>query len=297
MASPQPYIVPAKIRVSTARGQPPPPWESSPASFQIRCFGAFSMMIQGRSIDLSVLRPRIRRLLRLLAFRAGRPVHREVLTEALWPGADPRTGGRNLHVAVSTLRRVLEPDLPKGATSSLICRDGETYRLCLPQDAFVDIVEFDRWLASARAALDRNDMAEALREFRHAMALYEDDLLPEEGPAEWIVGERDRRRMGVSELSGTLAEGLIGAGEPEEAAWVCRRGIQVDRYHDGLWRSLVRACELAGQPAASARARGDYRALLLDLGLPAPSNAPTDVDVLPGSPHVGPSQADPPEGG
>lgn len=237
------------------------------------------MTIQGRAIDLAVLRPRIRRLLRLLAFRAGRPVHREVLTEALWPGADPATGGRNLHVAVSTLRHVLEADLPGGTARSLIRREGETYMLCLPEDAIVDVVEFDGRLAAAQAAADRNDVTEALHQFRRALALYEADLLPEEGPSDWIVRERDRRRLDVSELAGILAEALLTAGEPSEAAWVCRRGIHVDRYHDALWRTLAQACELAGDQAASVRARHDYRALLLELGILASPIALTGEDV------------------
>jgi DNA-binding SARP family transcriptional activator len=251
------------------------PSEGPPAT-SIRCLGAFSMTVQGRTIDLTAVRPRIRRLLRLLAFKAGRPVHREVLTEVLWPGMDPVLAGRNLHVAVSTLRHVLEPDLPKGAASSLVVRDGETYRLSLPQDAFVDVVELDARLEATRAALDRTDPGEALQEARRALVLFDGDILPEEGPSEWIVAERDRRRLEITDLAGALAEALIDVGRPDEAAWMCRRGIQVDRYHDVLWRTLSRACELAGDLAASARARRDYQALLLELGIPAPSAAPAD---------------------
>jgi DNA-binding SARP family transcriptional activator len=266
--------------------EPPSATQAPASSFHVRCFGQFSMTIEGRTADLSSLRPRIRRLLRLLAFNAGGPVHREVLTEALWPGADPETGGRNLHVAVSTLRRVFEPDLPKGSANSLIFREGETYRLALPDDAFVDVVEFDDRLTTARAALAAKDTDGALTEFRRAMAFYVGDLLPEEGPAEWIVGERERRRLDVSELAGALAEALLVAGEPGEASWVCRRGLQVDRYHDALWRTLVRACDQAGDPAASARARRDYQALLLELGLPPSSNGSSNTDVLPESSPV-----------
>lgn len=268
MAYPQPYVVPARTSLL--------PPEGPSATFQIQCFGPFSMTIRGRAIDMGALRPRIRRLLRVLAFGAGRPVHREVLTEVLWPGTDPVTGSRNLHVAVSTLRRVLDAHLPKGTARGLICREEETYRLCLPADAFVDVMEFDGRLAAARAALDRKDSSGALAEFRRAMALNQADLLPEEGPAEWIVRERDRRRLDFSEIAGALADALLAEAEATEAAWVCRRGLQVDRYHDGLWRSLVRACEVAGDLAAMAKASHDYQALLHELGIVSPSSATAD---------------------
>jgi DNA-binding SARP family transcriptional activator len=270
LASPQTNAMPARIAIL--------PFEDPPATV-IRCLGTFSITIQGRAIDPATLRPRIGRLLRLLAFNAGHPVHREVLTEALWPGTDPAAAARNLHVAVSTLRRVLETDLPRGSAGSLVAREGDSYRLCLPEDAFVDIRELDAGLDATRAALDRSDVSEALREFRRALALYVADILPDEGPSEWIVGERERRRLEITELARDLADALIHAGWPTEASWVCRRGILVDRYHDPLWRSLVRACELAGDLAASARARLDYQALLLELGI-LPSVGPADQDAL-----------------
>ena len=270
MASPQTNARPARITIL--------PVEDLPATV-IRCLGTFSITIGGRAIDLGALRPRIGRLLRILAFNAGHPVHREVLTEALWPGIDPAAAGRNLHVAVSTLRRVLETDLPRASAGSLVSREGDSYRLCLPGDAFVDIRELDAGLAATRAALVRRDISEALREFRRALALYVGDILPDEGPSEWIVGERERRRLEITEVAGSLADALIHAGWPTEASWVCRRGILVDRYHDPLWRTLARACELAGDLAASARARLDYQALLLELGIP-PSVGPADQDGL-----------------
>jgi DNA-binding SARP family transcriptional activator len=270
LASPQTNAMPTRISVL--------PSEDPPATV-IQCLGTFSITIQGRAIDLATLRPRIGRLLRILAFNAGHPVHREVLTEALWPGIDPAAAGRNLHVAVSTLRRVLETDLPRGSASSLVSREGDSYRLWLPEDAFVDIRELDAALAASRAALDQRDVSEALGEFRRALALYGGDILPDEGPSDWIVRERDRRRLEITELAGSLADALIHAGWPAEASWVCRRGILVDRYHDPLWRSLARAYELAGDLAASARARLDYQALLLELGI-LPSVGPAEQDAL-----------------
>jgi hypothetical protein len=74
----------------------------------------------------------------------------------------------------------------------------------------------------------------------------------------------------------------LGAGTLE--AWArsaqARRALQVDRYHDALWRTLVRACDQAGDPAASARARRDYEALLLELGLPPSTNGSSEGHVL-----------------
>ena len=97
------------------------------ASISIQLFGGFVMMIDGRPIDLSALKPRPRAVLRLLALDAGRPVHREVLTAAFWPEADPETAARNLHVALSGLRRALDGDTER--------RPARPRRRCLPVGA------------------------------------------------------------------------------------------------------------------------------------------------------------------
>ncbi len=81
---------------------------------EIRCFGSFAFSVAGRPIDLAALKPRPRAVLRLLALHAGRPVHREVIQDALWRDADPETGARSLHVALSALRRELEPAAGRG---------------------------------------------------------------------------------------------------------------------------------------------------------------------------------------
>src|SRR5262245_37773777 len=99
--------------------------ESGP-SLLVRCFGGFRMQLNGRDLDCSGVRPRASTLLRFLALHAGRPVHREGILDALWPNLDRAAGIRNLQVAVSTLRVLLEPDVPRGA-SRLIRREGASY--------------------------------------------------------------------------------------------------------------------------------------------------------------------------
>ena len=73
----------------------------------------------------------------MLALHAGRPVHRELLVDAMWPQLDSTAGTHNLHVAVSSLRSVLEPGVPRGA-SRLLPRDGDRYVLALPEGSASD---------------------------------------------------------------------------------------------------------------------------------------------------------------
>ena len=74
----------------------------------VTCLGGFELTVNGRAVDLSVLRPRARSVLHLLATHAPRPVHRDVLCAALWSDNDAESALRSLQVAVSSVRKQLE---------------------------------------------------------------------------------------------------------------------------------------------------------------------------------------------
>ncbi len=241
-------------------------------SLSIRCFGGFSIAIQGRPVDLTAIKPRARAVLRLLAVHAGNPVHREVLQTAFWPDADAETGARNLHVAVSSLRSWLEPGVGRGG-SSLLLREGDAYRLAIQPDAEVDLVQFSKALAAARVARLRGGVDAVSANFQQALDLYAGELLPEDGPAEWAIEPRERFRAGALEAAQGLAELLLKQGDPAAAANACATGLWVDRLHDPLWKLLIQARERAGDPGAASRARRDYKRVLEELGLAASSRA------------------------
>jgi DNA-binding SARP family transcriptional activator len=241
-------------------------------SLSIRCFSGFSIVIKGRPVDLTTIKPRARAVLRLLAVHAGNPVHREVLQTAFWPDADAETGARNLHVAVSSLRSWLEPGVGRGG-SSLLLREGDAYRLAIQPDAEVDLVQFSKALAAARVARLRGGVDAVITHFQQALDLYAGELLPEDGPAEWVIEPRERFRAGALEAAQGLAELHLKQGDPAAAANACATGLWVDRLHDPLWKLLIQARERAGDPGAASRARRDYARVLEELGLTASTRA------------------------
>jgi len=268
-------VLPAPIRISAGRAgaddrpaaTPVVPGTSAPPSLDLRLFGAFTMTVDGRPVDLQHLKPRPRAVLRFLALNAGRPVHREVLQETFWPEADPETGARNLHVALSQLRKELAPRAGRGACELLV-RDGDAYRLALPDGARIDLVDFERAVTEARTIRARGATAIAIDAFRAALDAYGGELLPEDGPAEWAVARRERARSEAVEAARALAELLLD-GDPEGAAEACSAGLAFDSHHDPLWRLLVEARERAGDQAAATSARSGYARMLAELGVPA----------------------------
>ncbi len=240
---------------------------AGPGTIRVRAFGGFGLEVDGRRVSLDGAKPRVRALLRLLAMRGGAPVHRDVIQEALWPEADAAAGSRSLHVAVSALRRLLD-DVAAPYGGRLVARDGDAYRLDVPPEE-IDVRAFDRAIAEGRAARARNQGSAAA--FGRALELYAGDLLPEDGPADWVQDDRDRYRLQVLEACQALAEEALLGGDYSEAVRACRFGLAVDRYQDALWRVLIEARDRAGDAGAAARDRQEYALVLEGLGVKGPA--------------------------
>src|SRR5205085_2486860 len=99
----------------------------------------------------------------------------------------------------------LEPGIARG-DFQLIVRDDEAYRLNLPPHSWADVAEFDRSLLAGRAERAKGRCEQAILSFQRVLDIYVGDLLPEEGPAEWLVEERELRRAQASGAARELAE-------------------------------------------------------------------------------------------
>ena len=232
---------------------------------RIRTLGGFALDVDGRRILLDGAKPRVRSLLRLLAMYGGAAVHREVIQEALWPDADAGAGARSLHVALSALRRQLD-EVASPVGGALVAREGDAYRLDVSADA-VDVGRFDRAVAEGRAARARGEVAAGA--YALAVELYGGDLLPEEGPADWIVARREHYREAAVEAAEGLATESMLVADYATAVRACRLGLEIDRYQDSLWRILIEARDRAGDASAATRDRREYAAILEGLGVGA----------------------------
>lgn len=274
-----------------ATSGPSAPSPSEPSSrpgrvLTVRCFGELQLLVDGQAPDLSGIRPRARTVLRFLAVHAGRPVHRELIADALWGELDPAAAMHNLQVSVSSLRAALEPGVP-GRQSRLVVRDGESYMLALGPGSTSDVVEVDEALAAAARAARRRDVTGQRAALAAALGAYTGDVLPEEGPADWLVPTRERYRTRVAEAAALLAELALAAGDHAEAVWAAQRSVDIDEYRDDAWRTLVAALRAAGEPAAAERAARSYSQVLRELGLA------DDLSPAPGAPPP-PARREPP---
>ena len=104
-------------------------------------------------------------------------------------------------------------------------------------------------------------------DFAMALLLYRGDLLPQDGPAEWAVERREHFRREAVEAATIVADDAYAAGDLDEAIRVCRRGLELDRFHDPLWRVPIAARDQAGDSGSASRERREYASILEGLGL------------------------------
>lgn len=193
-------------------------------------------------------------LLAFLAFHLDDPHSREVLTEMLWPDADPEAAGNRFRVTLSSLRGVLEPD---GVTpGSVLIADRTTVQLS-PAAVATDVQHFKRALTEASA------VSGELREecFTRACTLYGGDLLNGHID-EWVIPERERlARERIEALCGlsTVREEM---GDLDGAIDACIKAISADGLLEPIHQRLMTLYLAKGDTTSALRRYRDLRRLI-----------------------------------
>jgi DNA-binding SARP family transcriptional activator len=238
----------------------------------LTCFAGFRLEAvasdgaERHLVDVDDVRPRARALLRYLAVHLGTDVHRERLVDALWPGVPLAAGTRSLQVAVSSLRKAIQAAGLDAA--AVLRRHADAYRLELPEGSTADLRDLQTEITLADAARAEGDVTAAVRHREIALALYTGELLPEDGPSEWVLDERERLRLLATTAATALAQDLRALGRLQEAIAAAHRVVQIDPWSDLGWRLLSELYDEAGDPGTATRCRRRHQQVARELVLP-----------------------------
>ncbi len=187
----------------------------------------------------------------------------EAWATALWP--DRLMAPSSLHSTASVARRSLGQSA--GGADHLPRSHG---RLALADtvgsdwDQFVELMEsdqLDRWHAAL--TLVRGRLFDGLRS------------------SDWPIleGIAPAIESAVVDLSGRLAGAYLQQGEASAAEWAARRGLVVSPYDERLYRMLMRASDLGGNPAGVDAVMSELLTLVADGIEPMDAVHPATMDL------------------
>lgn len=218
--------------------------QPSPAhSVTVQFLGAFSIRVDGVPIE-RWRAGKARELFQYLLVRRGRPVPQSVLNEVLWPASGMRAQSSSLKVAVHALRQILPlPPSPveerqDRTPSSLALLTHEVGYVLEAERVWIDFEEFEDAIDSARAAELRDDPAEALRLYRHAVELYGGDFLVGEAPT-WVYERREWLRDLMLQALEWLAAAALQNEDYGSAITWSRRMLEIESYQEETYRRLI----------------------------------------------------------
>jgi DNA-binding SARP family transcriptional activator len=222
-------------------------------------------------------RPIDARLVRFLLVHLDEPVVEDLIFEALWPGLAAASARRSLQVAVSRVRRLLDP--PK-SEESIIQSVDRTYRVALGKADAVDAEEFR---AAAEAALAERGEGRLLL-LERARSRWGGEPLPEERYSDWATPFCERLADRHVAVLTAMIEVYLGEGAHADAADAARDLVDLDPLNEEGHRALMTSYARSGRRGHALRQYLECRRSLIDqLGIePAEETTRLQARILAG---------------
>jgi DNA-binding SARP family transcriptional activator/WD40 repeat protein len=227
--------------------------------------------------------PRDRVVLSALVVRAGSPITKDALADALWGDEVPATWTKVVQGCIVRLRKVLGPAAIESGPSG--------YRLTLSEDE-LDHRTFERLLERAREALAAGDPARSSFLVQEALDLWRGPALgdlEEWGPGRVEAGRLEGLRMDAEEV---WVEAAIAAGHSQAVLERARVLVAETPFRERRWALLATALYHAGrQPEALDALKRARSRLVGELGLdPGPELERLEQLLLQQDPSLSPPE-------
>ncbi|MBN2027434.1 MAG: winged helix-turn-helix domain-containing protein [Actinobacteria bacterium] len=209
----------------------------------------------------------------LAAHHARGPVQRDVIMDLLWPDMDPEKASKNLNVALSTIRKTLDPDADWGDSRYLVT-SGNSLALEPGEGGWIDIELFRDKVEEALAAREAGDSRIFLQRCLEAEALYGGDFLAEDPYEDWCLPIREALSKAYVDLLRDIADEYIAAGAQDRALAYTEKALAEDPGREDLYRSAMMIHASRGDRAGVEKAFESCRMYLRD-SLDVPPSAET----------------------
>lgn len=255
-----------------------PATSCSPA---IRTFGGMGVEVDGAPVSIGG--PRQRRLLALLAIRAGSVVSIDWIADYLWSDNDrPDVPATALRTYVSRLRTAF-PDVMQ----DWIETDQGDYRLNAPVGA-VEHRQFSLLRAEATRARDLDDPLAALGYLDAALVLWRGAPFRELEDLDWARTEIEQLDLDRLEMLEERWEAALALGRHTQITGELAVFTAEHHLRDRATRQYALALHRSGRTVEALRVVADHRKMLVDVSGLDPSPAIVDLEsaLLSGDPSL-----------
>lgn len=210
-----------------------------PKPLKVITFGSLEVWVGAKMVDARILRQRrAGELLALLLSSPGCSLSADNVTEALCPEKDPQAAMDFYHHAISSLRRILEPDL---SDRRFPCRylevSEEHVTLILPPGSKIDFIEFQHHIQD--------------RQWEQALSIYQGEFLPLIRYAEWTLPLRQHFADQYEQALLARAAECLSAGDAPACLTLARRVLLHNDWQEQAVALGMRAALALGDRASA----------------------------------------------
>jgi DNA-binding SARP family transcriptional activator len=227
-------------------GKMPPP------ALRVHCLGEFRVYRGDFEIPSGKWKSKTAKMLFkfLLSKRTRGYLTKDILMELLWPEEDPQKTANRLRVALTSLRKTLEPEIPRGAPSSYLLREGDSYKLYIGDGGWVDVDEFG---TEFKLAGKEKDAEKSISHCLHAEAIYQGDFLEEDLHVEWCAEERERLREEYLDSLAKIMKYHQRKGDYPRCIEYARKYLNKDKFAENIYQQLMKYYSQVGNKVMAAK--------------------------------------------
>ena len=256
--------------------------DPDPPVLELRLLGPFAVTAGDRPIPVSNFKStKALTILKYLAAHRQRGfIPKEELIELLWPDEDPNRTGSRFNMAMSALRKTLEPDLPPKAPSAYVERKKDTYRLYGDRRIRIDAEQFSAAIDTMLKPSPSQHGPDALAAAEH---LYNGPFLAEDPYHDWCMDKRQLFSQSHQDLLKAIADAYENQGDVKNAILYTRKSVAADPFDETAFKKLMLLCGRAGDTPGVAKAFHACRKAMAQIDCPVSPEIKALYEQLTGS--------------
>lgn len=234
------------------------------ATYRAYLFGPFRLYQGSRRLERNLLKRKKAQLILIwFLLNRGKPGSMEQFIDLFWPDTPPLKAVSGFHVAMHSLRRALEPQLPPGQESSFIRRRPNNF-YCFEAGGewWTDSGDVEMLYERAHGYDSQGDRRRACFYYKKVASYGAQGFLPECEYEGWLEAHQQRYKQIYAQALTRLIEVYMETDEPEELLEYSYQMLQLDHQNVMATQAIIYSYVKFGDIK---RAQGRLRSFLESL--------------------------------